>query len=186
MKYLEKWPDEVHNSEEQKLRIEAAKHLDKCAINYVNKTGKFFNGKGVEDTTLDGCTCADFKARQKPCLHMYCLAAKLTNIEKPKNTDTNEIQNHIDKSSAGLFTGLAATLLVLGLVAGVILGDAFPSVKVTGTYYIDTEYTFNYVLMLSTWVSSGILCAIFYGFSLTLKELSKIYEIVNKLTNDKK
>ena len=71
--------DSIHQTEPQQERIKRAVEQD---IKVKTLLSNGYSGKIVGTTgnvylvTLKNCTCQDFKRRQKPCKHMYFLAAQ--------------------------------------------------------------------------------------------------------------
>lgn len=79
-----KW-NSVHDSDDQKKRVESAK-LAKCTpIVFDPENGyAYYEGSlGKYETFLDRCSCPDFLRRHLPCKHMYRLAMELNLIEGP-------------------------------------------------------------------------------------------------------
>ena len=74
------WEEAVHDDPEQIKRKEKAQKSDVTPdkIDHERQFG-LFQGSGKEpyETTLDDCTCGDFRRRRKPCKHMYRLALEL-------------------------------------------------------------------------------------------------------------
>ncbi len=74
------WPENIHSDFEQVKRIDAGKKLKKSILS-LNEEKQEVVIQGSSDepyqATLQECTCADFKIRQAPCKHMYCLAFEL-------------------------------------------------------------------------------------------------------------
>jgi len=76
------WDNVDHNSEEQIERIAEA----------INSNAKIVSFEAVLrepegndfKTSLEKCSCPDFKKRKLPCKHMYSLAFFLGILEKPK------------------------------------------------------------------------------------------------------
>lgn len=76
-----KWPEEMHYDYEQVQRIlsSSEKKLAKGIIDTDYSIPRMtVQGSGSEPyvTTLNSCTCSDFKLRKKPCKHIYLLAAE--------------------------------------------------------------------------------------------------------------
>ena len=71
--------DSIHQTAPQQERIKRAVEQD---IKVKTLLSNGYSGKIVGTTgnvylvTLKNCTCLDFKRRQKPCKHMYFLAAQ--------------------------------------------------------------------------------------------------------------
>lgn len=86
-KFLKDWPDwdiDIHEEKEQIERQTRSKSLKfGMSINGINNTGTFVSSMDIPDykTTLNSCTCEDFKERNLPCKHMYRLATELEIIE---------------------------------------------------------------------------------------------------------
>lgn len=83
------WGASVHENADQKKRFSSALtgKLIPLSVDFENQTGNF-NGSGKEpyNTTLQTCTCSDFKRRKLPCKHIYRLAIELNLIDTGKNT----------------------------------------------------------------------------------------------------
>ncbi|MCD8348789.1 MAG: SWIM zinc finger family protein [Lachnospiraceae bacterium] len=74
------WPNESHCDYEQVKRIDAARKLKKDILSLDRDNGVInIQGSAAEpyEATLYECTCPDFKIRQAPCKHIYCLALEL-------------------------------------------------------------------------------------------------------------
>lgn len=52
-------------------------------------------------------------------------------------------------------------MLVIGFIDGLILGKAYSDITVTEYYFISTEETYNFVILISTWIGCGVLSAVF-------------------------
>ena len=78
-----KW-DPCSSSEHQQRRMMRANTSD-ITIKEIDKENRFgiFVGERTYRTTLESCTCPDFKERKLPCKHMYRLASELGLIELP-------------------------------------------------------------------------------------------------------
>lgn len=92
-----KWPEPTHQSLDQQKRIVSSK-LPKVMPLNINKdslTGVFCGSRGeVYDTSLESCTCSDFKTRKLPCKHIYRLAIECGLMDaalKPKACPMNDI-----------------------------------------------------------------------------------------------
>lgn len=82
-----RWTDEVHQRPSQKEKLRQAKE-ENISVHFESEkkvktllsngySGKIIGTTGnVYLVTLKNCTCQDFKRRQKPCKHMYFLAAQ--------------------------------------------------------------------------------------------------------------
>lgn len=85
------WDESIHEHPDQKKRYASALtgKLIPMSVDFENQVGKF-NGSGKEPytTTLENCTCSDFKRRKLPCKHMYRLAIELNLV----STDIGNIQ----------------------------------------------------------------------------------------------
>lgn len=71
--------DSIHSTKPQQDRIKRAIEQDIRVKNLLTNgySGKIIGTSGnVYLVTLKNCTCQDFKRRQKPCKHMYFLAAQ--------------------------------------------------------------------------------------------------------------
>lgn len=70
-----KWDSRIHMPTSQKNRQYRAYDIfnDNQDVNFEEKTGTINDYK----TSLSTCTCPDFKNRQLPCKHIYCLALLL-------------------------------------------------------------------------------------------------------------
>ena len=77
------WPSNAHESEDQKKRIASAASsaLTPVDVNYQEKTATFSGHRGIYQTSLDSCTCADFRRRHLPCKHIYRLAHETEHID---------------------------------------------------------------------------------------------------------
>lgn len=74
------WDEALHSDPEQAKRMEKAQKSDVTPDNIDrDKQIGLFQGSGKEpyETTLEDCTCGDFRRRRKPCKHMYRLAFEL-------------------------------------------------------------------------------------------------------------
>lgn len=75
--YLTKWDESVHNTPDQKKRLESAKtqNMQLLSLDVKTKSGtvKSPSGSSVYQVTTESCDCKDFKVRKLPCKHMYFL-----------------------------------------------------------------------------------------------------------------
>lgn len=103
-----KWPSSIHDTADQKKRIESAKSSKTTpdSIDKEKKTG-VFAGSGAAPylTTLDSCTCGDFFRRQLPCKHMYRLAIELGLLDEPAEAGINK--NALDRQQFTLEDAVA-------------------------------------------------------------------------------
>ena len=103
-----KWPSSIHDTADQKKRIESAKS-PKTTPDSIDKEKKsgVFAGSGVTPylTTLDSCTCGDFFRRQLPCKHMYRLAIELELLNEPAEAGINK--NTLDRQQFTLEDAVA-------------------------------------------------------------------------------
>ena len=159
------------------------------------------------ETTLNSCTCSDFQKRQLPCKHIYKLAMILGEINSTaKNNSISSINDNFNNNTLNiteasdvymystamdLFKYLPPTLLVTGFIGGIILGITYPNITVSGYFTKHTEETFNYAIMLYTWIGCGLLSAVFIAIYEHLKglmqlnsTLSKIYELEKNKISD--
>ena len=77
------WDSEIHWTIAQRERILRAKNSNMTPglVDHTTKTAKFQGSKGTYQTTLNSCTCPDFKSRQLPCKHIYKLAMQLGEMD---------------------------------------------------------------------------------------------------------
>ena len=79
--YLTKWDESVHNTSDQKKRLESAKSQDMklLTLDVKTKSGtvQSESGSSIYHVTTESCDCRDFKVRKLPCKHMYFLDAAL-------------------------------------------------------------------------------------------------------------
>ena len=103
-----KWTSSIHDTADQKKRIESAKSSKTTpdSIDKENKSG-VFAGSGITPylTTLDSCTCGDFSRRQLPCKHMYRLAIELGLLSEPAEAGINK--NTLDRQQFTLEDAVA-------------------------------------------------------------------------------
>lgn len=87
-----KWPEEIHDTEEQQRRMLSAckAPITPVEIDRDAQTGVFSGKHGVYETSLDSCSCIDFSMRQLPCKHMYRLAHELLGFDLPGPVKTNK------------------------------------------------------------------------------------------------
>lgn len=200
-----KWDSSIHEDVEQLTRYYEAKNSNmKYSINHVSKTANFIDKENEEyETTLDSCTCSDFKERQLPCKHIYKLAMMLGKINSDTDNykSSSSINNNITNSSystnittvdymynpiISLFKYLSIAILVIGLIGGLILGKVYSNITVTGYYFKSTEETYNFVIMLSTWIGCGVLSAIFLAIYEHLNVLNELNDTLYKIYKSKK
>ncbi|WP_410495784.1 SWIM zinc finger family protein [Cellulosilyticum sp. ST5] len=70
----------INTDADQKKRFEKACSTDVKPVSIESKENYgIFKGSGKAPymTTLEDCTCTDFKRRKRPCKHMYRLAVEL-------------------------------------------------------------------------------------------------------------
>lgn len=87
--------DSIHQMQEQQDRIQRAveQNISVKSILSNGYSGKIIGTTGnVYLTTLKNCTCKDFKQRQKPCKHMYFLAAHTFRCNISENGGTYELE----------------------------------------------------------------------------------------------
>lgn len=85
----------------------------------------------------------------------------------------------MNKNNLPLFEKMPYAIITIGFIAGIALGFFLPS--------IDTEsfeQSFNFVLMLITWISFGILSIVFLAISEHLNCLSKIEDEITKIRHN--
>ena len=71
------WSKDIHSIKEQKKIIYDLGNLD-MIVDFNNKSAYLVNGKNIMiHTTLNKCTCDNFKKRRLPCEHIYYLASRL-------------------------------------------------------------------------------------------------------------
>lgn len=90
---FEKWPSGIHDTAEQKKRLESAKSSKTTpdSIDKEHQSGMFAgSGAAPYATTLDSCTCGDFFRRQLPCKHMYRLAIELGLLDEAAEKGINK------------------------------------------------------------------------------------------------
>ncbi len=77
------WAQTVHDSDDQKKRMlsAASTALTPLDVNYQEKSATFSGHHGVYQTTLDSCSCRDFRTRKLPCKHIYRLAHEIQHID---------------------------------------------------------------------------------------------------------
>lgn len=77
----EQWKNE-HKKSKQRQRQARALSCEIVSVNRDAMQCQFCGSSGdTYDTSLTGCTCPDFSEYQKPCKHMYRLAAELNLIK---------------------------------------------------------------------------------------------------------
>lgn len=92
-----KWSEEIHQTPDQKRRVLSAKiaKVIPLRVDEAVLTGVFLGSPGeVYETTLNTCTCADFKNRKLPCKHIYRLAMECNLMDselKPSNCSSTDI-----------------------------------------------------------------------------------------------
>ena len=67
---------------------------------------------------------------------------------------------------SGVFAAIAYTVLIIGLITGFWLGDAYPVINMISE---ELSESFNWFLALKVWLGSVMLFAVLYGISLILK-----------------
>ena len=76
---------EIHEEADQLKRQKSALSLKMDEVDTERCIGRIKN----YEVSLEKCTCVDFKRRQKPCKHMYCLAMLLGKFEIDKEQCEN-------------------------------------------------------------------------------------------------
>ena len=87
--------DSIHKTEPQQDRIKRAveQNISVKSILSNGYSGKIVGTTGnVYLVTLKNCSCQDFKRRQKPCKHMYYLAAQTLRCNISENEGIFEIE----------------------------------------------------------------------------------------------
>lgn len=93
MKIFGSWPIEIHDSTDQETRISSAQKaaVTPSSVDTATQAGILpGSGKAPYQTSLTGCSCADFKRRKLPCKHMYRLAMELGIIDGPFSSGVNK------------------------------------------------------------------------------------------------
>ncbi len=90
---FEKWAG-CHQDGEQAKRIAKAKTAECTPLSVSSETqsGEFSGSSGVYHTTLEECSCVDFRRRKLPCKHMYRLAMELGAIEGEVASDASKVK----------------------------------------------------------------------------------------------
>ena len=87
------WKAEIHQLPDQLKRITSAKSakVTPASIDQETMTGTF-PGSGANPylTTLDSCTCGDFRHRKLPCKHIYRLAIELGMLDESAENGVNK------------------------------------------------------------------------------------------------
>ena len=87
------WEAEIHQLPDQLKRITSAKSakVTPASIDQETMTGTF-PGSGANPylTTLDSCTCGDFRHRKLPCKHIYRLAIELGMLDESAESGVNK------------------------------------------------------------------------------------------------
>ena len=90
---FEKWAGCHQDPEQQKRRAKAQDAAcTPLSVDVDNKTGAFSGSSGVYRTTLEDCTCVDFRRRKMPCKHMYRLAIEVGAFEGEVVSDVSKIK----------------------------------------------------------------------------------------------
>lgn len=99
-----KW-DGLHDTADQKKRLERAYHADNTplSVSHDDGTGQFQGSSGRYDTDLEKCTCVDFVRRKQPCKHMYRLAIELGCFGEKENVKNDQLARKIPKNERNEF-----------------------------------------------------------------------------------
>ena len=86
----------------------------------------------------------------------------------------------IKDQAVEILFGLAAIVVVAGIILGIYLGNVFSTVTVSGTITRPViEESFNTAVMFATWGSSIITGVLIFGFSCLLDSVQKIQTTLN-------
>lgn len=118
-----KWENSIHNTNEQKERIEASrdKRIVHNIIEYESNYAKFTDESGTYETTLNTCTCQDFKDRQLPCKHIYRLAFELNEKQDNNSNDNISKEDHI--SFHKLLDNKIITLFIIPVIISLFISS---------------------------------------------------------------
>ncbi len=99
------WSD-CHNSSDQQTRLASAKKSSctPSSVDFTELSGVFKGSSGTHSTSLQQCTCVDFKRRRLPCKHMYRLAMELGCLNVDFSSDIRDVavpkKEHMNLSGA--------------------------------------------------------------------------------------
>ncbi len=198
-----KWDSSVHEDIEQLNRFYEAKNSDmKYTIDNTSKVACFYEKENEEyQTTLDSCTCEDFQNRQLPCKHIYKLAMlsgeinsdtdnksskSITDIINSSYSKTTITNDYLDNPIIKFFKYLSIAILLIGFIGGLILGNVYSNITVAGYTYKHTVETYNYAVMLYTWIGCGVLSAVFLAIYEHLNVLNELNDTLYKIYKSKK
>jgi len=114
------WPDIDHENNDQKNRQKYARNENRestVALNRKSKKGIFVGTSGVNyKTTLESCSCEDFKLRSMPCKHIYRLAYELGIIEPRKRVPPKipKADKEITRKELGISPGKTFRIQYMG------------------------------------------------------------------------
>ena len=74
---------------------------------------------------------------------------------------------------------IIAVISVIGLILGIILGNTYKIVTVSDT--LSTSSHFNYILMLSVWISAAVTVLFLFLFYIVIQNQNKILTKINKI-----
>lgn len=106
MSFIQKWDASIHSDPEQVKRQKSATSakLTPISIDSVLCSGSFKGSKSSNySTTLNSCTCVDFKRRGLPCKHIYRLAHELRQFD---------LGNSVSSSSSAILNKAEAMKII--------------------------------------------------------------------------
>lgn len=116
------WKSYIHSSSKQIQRIRDSKQINPGIVNYENKSATFTENNEIYETTLNSCTCTDFKERNLPCKHIYRLAALTGDFKETTEQENDNLSKTNNTSNKTAVAPKKYTFIALVLIIVLIVG----------------------------------------------------------------